>query len=67
MLAVGDQRFHAKCHEALFERRLDRAMILVGQDPKTVRDYCRSALVLKGGRGRVFEDLDLALDIYATL
>ena len=67
VLAVGDQRFHAKCHEALFERRRDRAMILVSHDTKTVRDYCRSALVLKAGRGRVFEDLDLALSIYATL
>ena len=42
-------------------------MILVSHDTKTVRDYCRSALVLKAGRGRVFEDLDLALSIYATL
>ena len=67
VLAVGDQRFHAKCHEALFERRLDRAMILISHDTNIVRNFCRSALVLKAGRGRVFEDLDLALSIYATL
>ncbi len=67
VLAVGDQRFHARCHEALFERRRDRAMILVSHDPNIIREYCRSALVLKAGRGRVFEDLELALSIYATL
>jgi capsular polysaccharide transport system ATP-binding protein len=67
VLAVGDQRFHAKCHDALFGRRVDRAMILVSHDTNIVRNYCRSALVLKAGRGRVFEDLELALSIYATL
>ena len=67
VLAVGDQRFHRKCHEALFVKRADKAMILVSHDPGVVRQYCRSALVLKAGRGRIFEDLELALSIYATL
>ena len=67
VLAVGDQRFHRKCHEALFVKRADKAMILVSHDPGVIRDYCRRALVLKAGRGRVFEDLELALSIYATL
>ncbi len=67
VLAVGDQRFHAKCHEALFGRRIDRAMILISHDTNIIRNYCRTALVLKAGRGRVFEDLELALSIYATL
>jgi capsular polysaccharide transport system ATP-binding protein len=67
VLAVGDQRFHAKCHDALFQRRHDRAMILVSHDRNIIKDYCHCALVLKAGRGRVFEDLDLALSIYATL
>ncbi|MBV9290296.1 MAG: ABC transporter ATP-binding protein [Hyphomicrobiales bacterium] len=67
VLAVGDARFHRKCHEALFVQRADRAMILVSHDPGVVRHYCRQALVLKAGRGRVFDDLELALKIYATL
>jgi capsular polysaccharide transport system ATP-binding protein len=67
VMAVGDQRFHAKCHHALFNQRRDRAMILVSHDAGVIREFCRSALVLKAGRGRVFEDLDLALSIYATL
>ena len=67
VLAVGDQRFHRKCHEALFVKRADKAMILVSHAPGVIRDYCRRALVLKAGRGRVFEDLELALSIYATL
>ena len=67
VLAVGDARFYRKCHDALFVQRADRAMVLATHDPRVVRDYCRSALVLKSGRGRVFDDLELALSIYATL
>jgi capsular polysaccharide transport system ATP-binding protein len=67
VLAVGDHRFHRKCYDALFTRRSHCAMILISHDPAIVRQYCKSALVLKAGRGRVFEDLELALSIYATL
>ncbi len=67
VLAVGDQRFHRKCHEELFVKRAHRAMILVSHDQRIIRQYCRSALVLKAGRGRVFGDLELALRIYETL
>ena len=67
ILAVGDQRFHRKCYDALFVKRADRAMIMVSHDQNAVRNFCRSALVLKAGRGRVFEDLELALRIYETL
>jgi capsular polysaccharide transport system ATP-binding protein len=67
VFAVGDQRFHRKCHEELFVKRGDRAMIMVTHDQRLVKEYCRSALVLKGGRGRVFEDLELAWRIYETL
>jgi capsular polysaccharide transport system ATP-binding protein len=67
VLAVGDQRFHRKCHEELFVKRAHRAMILVSHDQRVVREYCRTALVLKEGRGRVFQDLELALRIYETL
>ena len=32
-----------------------------------VREHCTSALVLKAGRGRVFDDVDLAAKIYESL
>ena len=67
VLFVGDQRFQRKCHFELLERRKDRAMIIAIHSPEFVREHCTSALVLKGGRGRVFDDVSLAADIYATL
>jgi capsular polysaccharide transport system ATP-binding protein len=67
VIAVGDQRFHQKCHDALFVERRESAMILVSHDVGIIREYCSSALVLKRGRGRVFEDIEFAISIYATL
>jgi len=67
IISVGDQRFRKKCREELFVKRLDKAMILISHDPGIIRTYCNKALILKNGRGRVFEDLELALSIYATL
>lgn len=65
--AVGDQRFQRRSHEELFEKRADRALILVSHDIHAIRSYCEKAMVLKGGRARVFDDLDLAISIYASL
>jgi len=67
VIAVGDARFHQKCYDALFVRRKHCAMILVSHDQNIIRQYCSSALVLKSGRGRVFEDVELALEIYNSL
>lgn len=64
---VGDQRFQRRSHDELFVKRADRALILVSHDIHSIRAYCAKAMVLKGGRARTFEDLDLALKIYATL
>ena len=67
LIAVGDQRFHRRCHDELFVKRKDCAMILVSHDVHTIRQYCSRALVLKKGRGRVFDDIDFAISIYSTL
>jgi capsular polysaccharide transport system ATP-binding protein len=67
VISVGDQRFHAKCHDELFLKRKHCAMILVSHDIHIVKEFCNKALILKDGRGRVFDDVDLALAIYSTL
>ena len=67
VLLVGDQRFQQKCHRELFERRSHCAMILAVHGVDVVKQYCSSALVLKDGRGKVFSDVVLATEIYATL
>jgi capsular polysaccharide transport system ATP-binding protein len=67
IIAAGDQRFQRRSHEELFEKRADRAMILASHIGDIVKAYCSRALVLHRGRGKLFDDLDLALDIYNSL
>jgi capsular polysaccharide transport system ATP-binding protein len=67
VIAVGDQRFHQKCHDALFVKRKHCAMILVSHDINIIKQYCDKAIVLKDGRGRVFGDVNFAIEIYCTL
>ena len=43
IIAVGDARFHEKCHHELFERRGDRAMIIVSHDAGYIRQHCTRA------------------------
>src|SRR6202022_4330873 len=67
VIAAGDQRFQRRSHEELFEKRADRSMILASHVGEFVKSYCSRAVVLHRGRGKVFTDLDLALDIYNDL
>jgi capsular polysaccharide transport system ATP-binding protein len=64
IVSVGDSRFHEKCHIELFEKRKDRAMILVSHDPAYVRSHCQRAAVLVAGRLRMFEEVEEAFTFY---
>ncbi|WP_205925963.1 ATP-binding cassette domain-containing protein [Rhizobium sp. P38BS-XIX] len=67
VLAVGDKRFQERSFQELFVKRKDRAMIIVGHNLNMIGDLCKTALVLKNGRGRVFDDIEAAFRIYSTL
>ncbi len=67
VIAAGDQSFQLRCHEELFDKRADRALILASHVPEIVKSYCSRALVLHRGRAKMFDDLGLALDIYSAL
>ncbi|WP_082729607.1 ABC transporter ATP-binding protein [Burkholderia sp. FL-7-2-10-S1-D7] len=64
VIAVGDARFHDKCQRELFERRRDRAMVIVSHEPNNIRDHCDKALVLHGGVLHQFPDVDAAYNFY---
>ena len=64
VLAVGDSRFHEKCREELFEKRKDRALILVSHDPGVLRMRCDHAAVLVNGKLSAFDSLDDAERYY---
>ncbi|KVF14217.1 ABC transporter ATP-binding protein [Burkholderia cepacia] len=67
VIAVGDADFQRKCHVELFEKRADRAMIMVSHDPHMIREHCSRAYVLDSGELQAFPDVDAAYTHYETL
>jgi ABC-type polysaccharide/polyol phosphate transport system ATPase subunit len=63
--SVGDARFHSKCNYELFEKRADRAMVIVSHDPGYIRDHCTRWAVLHNGRLSHFDDFEVAYDFYS--
>ena len=64
IIAVGDARFHEKCHHELFGRRGDRAMIIVSHSAEYIRQHCTRAAVLIDGSLHHASSLDEAFDFY---
>jgi capsular polysaccharide transport system ATP-binding protein len=64
IVAVGDARFTEKCRVELFEKRGDRAMIIVSHDPTYIRAHCDRASALVDGKLHHFDDLDGAFSFY---
>jgi capsular polysaccharide transport system ATP-binding protein len=64
IVSVGDSRFHEKCRIELFEKRKDRAMILVSHDAAYVRAHCDHAAVLIEGKLHSFDHVDDAFSFY---
>jgi capsular polysaccharide transport system ATP-binding protein len=62
--SVGDSRFHEKCRVELFEKRSDRAFIVVSHDPNTIRQICKRALVIQDGKLNAFDNVDAAYEFY---
>lgn len=58
IIAVGDVRFQRKCHVELFERRADRAMIIVSHDAGFIREHCHRAGLLMEGKFLEFDNVD---------
>jgi capsular polysaccharide transport system ATP-binding protein len=63
-IIVGDARFHERCHYELFQKRKDRAFILVSHDANTIKMHCENAVVLHEGRLHSFPNVDAAYDFY---
>ena len=64
VVVVGDSRFHEKCHNELFVKRQDRAMIIVSHDAAYIQQYCDRAAVIKSGQLTYFESVDDAYTFY---
>lgn len=66
IVAVGDSRFHEKCLVELFEKRKDRAMIIVSHNPDYIREHCERAAVLSAGKLYSFNAVEEAFEFYKS-
>lgn len=48
--AVGDERFRERCAVELFEKRADRAMVLISHSRRYLEDVCNRFLLLHDGK-----------------
>jgi capsular polysaccharide transport system ATP-binding protein len=67
IIMVGDQGFHRKCHEELFEKRADRSLIMASHSTEIVRQVCDRAIVIDNGTSKLYSDVAEALDVYKAL
>ncbi len=64
VVAVGDSRFRQRCQVELFEKRRDRAKILVSHDPNFLLQHSSRMVLLTGGQLLSFGNNADALDYY---
>jgi capsular polysaccharide transport system ATP-binding protein len=64
VIAVGDARFHDKCQHELFEKRKDRALILVSHSADGIKQHCDRACVLHEGSIHEFPSIEHAYNFY---
>ena len=50
IIAVGDKRFRKKCREELFEKRRDRALLMVSHQVATIQQACDKGILINKGR-----------------
>jgi capsular polysaccharide transport system ATP-binding protein len=67
LVAVGDARFQQKCQEELFQHRADRSFLMASHDVHLIAQHCSRALIIEGGKAKMFDDIDEAVDVYTWL
>jgi capsular polysaccharide transport system ATP-binding protein len=66
VIAVGDSRFHEKCQRELFEKRGNKAMIIVSHSPDFIQAHCEDTAVIVRGKLTTFNDVQAGFDYYHT-
>ena len=67
IIMVGDARFHRRCQDELFDKRSDRALVIVSHDVNFVRSVCTSGAVIHDSHLHMCDSLDEAVQIYHSL
>lgn len=62
--AVGDAKFHERCEFELFEKRGDRAMLIISHDSEYVRRHCNKFSIINDGKMTFFDTFEQAHEIH---
>jgi ABC-type multidrug transport system ATPase subunit len=58
VLAVGDARFRERCRVELFEKRRDKAKLIVSHSHQSLKNTCDRFLLIEGGRVEEHDDFN---------
>lgn len=58
VLAVGDQRFRERCRVELFEKRADKAMLIVSHSHRYLKGNCHRFLLFRDGSVEEHDDFE---------
>lgn len=67
IILVGDQNFQRKCNEEMFEKRKDRTMLIASHQTDFIRSFCHKAILLHRGEATIYDDIEQAVERYASL
>jgi len=67
IISAGDQRFVQRCQAMLEERLGNASLLMVSHFADHIRQYCRTAVVLRNGQLELYEDLDEGIAVYQGL
>jgi capsular polysaccharide transport system ATP-binding protein len=67
IVAVGDAVFAKKSEAALFNVSGDRAFVIASHDLAFLRRTCDRGIVIEDGRAKLFDDIDMAVDVYISV
>jgi capsular polysaccharide transport system ATP-binding protein len=67
VMSVGDARFRERCRVELFEKRLDKAMLIVSHSHRYLKGNCHRFLLLRDGVIEEHDDFEEVYFQYKTL
>lgn len=67
VMAVGDESFREKCQYELFEKRKDKAMVMVSHSRRYLEKTCERFLLFRNGMTEEYEDFDKAYYEYKVM
>lgn len=67
VILVGDQNFQRKCSEEMFQKRMDRTMLIASHHTDFIQHFCQKAIILHRGEATLYDDIGKAIERYSSL